>query len=97
MKKLRIFRIFHNKYVNYSLLLILGLFLGWIFFHTSGNKSEKPEVITEAAQSTIWTCAMHPQIRMDHPGQCPICGMDLIPLAQSGSSSVDPDALHLTK
>lgn len=30
-------------------------------------------------ESTVWTCAMHPQIRMDEPGQCPICGMDLIP------------------
>jgi len=30
-------------------------------------------------QSTVWTCSMHPQIRMDDPGRCPICGMDLIP------------------
>lgn len=33
---------------------------------------------TEAA--TIWTCSMHPQIQLPKPGQCPICGMDLIPL-----------------
>lgn len=30
-------------------------------------------------QTAVWTCSMHPQIRMDEPGQCPICGMDLIP------------------
>jgi Cu(I)/Ag(I) efflux system membrane fusion protein len=24
-----------------------------------------------------WTCAMHPQVRQDHPGRCPVCGMDL--------------------
>src|SRR5262245_3043475 len=29
-----------------------------------------------------WTCSMHPQIRRDKPGQCPICGMNLIPIAQ---------------
>lgn len=25
-----------------------------------------------------WTCAMHPQVRQDKPGRCPICGMDLV-------------------
>lgn len=32
-----------------------------------------------------WTCAMHPQIRQDHPGQCPICGMNLIKVEESDS------------
>ena len=27
---------------------------------------------------TVYTCPMHPQIISDHPGQCPICGMDLV-------------------
>ena len=40
---------------------------------------------------------MHPQIRMPHPGKCPICGMDLIPLVQSSTASIDPDAIHLSK
>lgn len=40
---------------------------------------------------------MHPQFRLHEPGDCPICGMDLIPLVQNGASSVDPDAIHLTK
>lgn len=29
-------------------------------------------------QQQIWTCPMHPQIRKDGPGKCPICGMDLV-------------------
>ncbi|MFO7565786.1 MAG: efflux RND transporter periplasmic adaptor subunit [Enhygromyxa sp.] len=33
----------------------------------------------------IWTCSMHPQIRQPEPGQCPICGMDLIPLDEAAS------------
>ncbi len=56
-----------------------------------GSSSDTPEatpVSTEHAHDsdagaddaeTIWTCAMHPQIRLHEPGQCPICGMDLIP------------------
>ena len=41
---------------------------------------------------------MHPQIRMEEPGDCPICGMDLIPLQTSGSgdATVDLDAIQLS-
>ena len=27
-----------------------------------------------------YTCPMHPEIRRDEPGRCPICGMDLVPV-----------------
>lgn len=30
----------------------------------------------------VWTCSMHPQVRQDAPGDCPICGMDLIPVEE---------------
>ena len=29
-----------------------------------------------------WTCSMHPQVRQSRPGQCPLCGMNLIPVSQ---------------
>ena len=90
------FKIFSNKYVNYSLLLILGIFIGWLFFHSSRKEEKKSDQLTERVKTTIWTCAMHPQIRMPEPGKCPICGMDLIPLVQSSFSSIDPDAIRLT-
>ena len=35
---------------------------------------------TQAAAGTIYTCPMHPEIRQDHPGNCPKCGMTLEPL-----------------
>ncbi len=94
MKKIKIFS---NKYVMYNLLLIVGIFIGWLFFHSSRKSEKKPDQPTETVKSTIWTCAMHPQIRMSEPGKCPICGMELIPLAQNSTSSIDPDAIHLSK
>ena len=97
MKKLKLLRIFSNRWINYGLLLALGIFLGWIFFHSSGKRNEIHNNLSEVAQGTIWTCAMHPQIRMGKSGKCPICGMGLIPLVQSGSSHADPDAIQLTK
>jgi hypothetical protein len=32
----------------------------------------------ETAQAYYYTCSMHPEVRSDKPGKCPICGMDLI-------------------
>ena len=45
----------------------------------------------EVAQKEVWTCPMHPQIRKEGPGQCPICGMNLVKVdtseeANSGAS-----------
>jgi membrane fusion protein, copper/silver efflux system len=97
MKKIRHYKIFTNNYVNYSLILILGIFIGWLVFHPSQKTEAKHDHSTEVAQVTIWTCAMHPQIRMDQPGKCPICGMELIPLAQSSTTSIDPSAIHLSR
>ena len=97
MKKFKVFKIFSNKYVKYSLLLIGGILIGWLFFHSSPKSEKKTDQLAETAKSAIWTCAMHPQIRMSEPGKCPICGMELIPLAQSTASSIDPSAIHLSK
>ncbi len=33
-------------------------------------------------EGELWTCGMHPQVIEEEPGQCPICGMDLVPLRQ---------------
>lgn len=41
-----------------------------------------PRRSEQQATGEIWTCSMHPQVRMDKPGRCPICGMTLIPLSQ---------------
>ncbi len=40
----------------------------------------------EEAQEEIWTCSMHPQIRLPQPGKCPLCGMDLVRV-EGGSGS----------
>ncbi len=42
--------------------------------------SEPQSTIAPPASGTIYTCPMHPQIRLPKPGNCPICGMALEPL-----------------
>lgn len=79
----------------YSLFALIGLFFGWLFFHTSESKIDKHNHTAEKSKATIWTCSMHPQIRTSEPGKCPLCGMDLITLNQSNVVT-DPDAIHFT-
>jgi Cu(I)/Ag(I) efflux system membrane fusion protein len=65
--------------------LVCALLFGLVPLLTSCNKSSPPASGTEEAYATTWTCAMHPQIRQPKPGQCPICGMDLIPIHSGGA------------
>jgi len=81
-----------NKKLQFALVALGGLFLGWLIFH-SPKSAEKPK---QEAKKEIWTCSMHPQIKLDHPGKCPICGMDLIPLVTGGGATMDSTALYLT-
>src|SRR4029450_5946774 len=42
---------------------------------------------SKPAEKTLYTCSMHPQVVQDHPGDCPICGMKLVPVRKQPSSS----------
>ena len=57
-----------------TLVLILGAALAYTLSN-SESKSVSKEKISKPAG--IYTCAMHPSVRMEKPGKCPICGMDL--------------------
>ncbi len=46
---------------------------------------------------TIYTCAMHPEIRQDHPGNCPICGMTLEPLLPAVDDEENPELVDFTR
>jgi len=49
----------------------------------------EPQTANTQAQATIWTCSMHPQIKLPKPGKCPICFMDLIPLTSGSGEGTD--------
>ncbi len=50
---------------------------------------------TDAEKPTVWTCSMHPHIRLPKPGKCPICGMDLVPIlsGRTADGNVDTSGL----
>ena len=53
--------------------------------------------VAEAAEGTIWTCPMHPHIRRDGPGQCPICGMALEPLEPTVDERPNPELISMSR
>ena len=95
-----------SKYKNYligALILLVGIGLGWISKpnskseinnHSSHSQEMNDPKVTQEKE-TIWTCAMHPQVRQNEPGLCPICEMDLIPLDNSLSND-DPTILQMS-
>lgn len=81
-----------KKYKNYIIgagILIIGIILGNVFSGNNNTKTSHNEEEHNYVQDPVtklWTCSMHPQIRMKKPGKCPICGMTLIPVDDSSSS-----------
>ena len=85
-----------KKYAIYIGILVIGLLLGWIIFGNSSNKETEHNHNEVAEVNQMWTCSMHPQIMRPEPGDCPICGMDLIP-AESGADGLLADQFKLTE
>jgi Cu+-exporting ATPase len=56
-------------------------------------KSEPPK----AMPGTIYTCPMHPQIRQDGPGTCPLCGMALEPENPAAEAAPNPELADMTR
>jgi membrane fusion protein, copper/silver efflux system len=79
--------ILKNRWIVVVLVLIVGIVIGKLMGGgDSSNKEVGTHIHDETEQEQIWTCSMHPQIQQNGPGQCPLCGMDLIPLDNSMES-----------
>ncbi len=91
-----------KKNLVVPLVFGVGLLVGFFVFgnNQSANNPDQShnhetEIVSTDVESTVWTCSMHPQIRQNEPGDCPICGMDLIPLEENTSNN--PLVLEMTK
>ncbi|RMH05468.1 MAG: efflux RND transporter periplasmic adaptor subunit, partial [Planctomycetota bacterium] len=86
------------------LLLVLALGAGFLLGRSqdsqavpeTGHEAAAAPAAAAAAAPTLWTCSMHPQIRLPEPGQCPICFMDLIPLAADDLGAETGPVLELS-
>lgn len=88
--------------VIYAIMIVAGLLLGWLLFGGNGNDeaydhqenehgdhTHEQDLDSQNNADTEYTCSMHPQVRQDDPGDCPICGMDLIPVSDGDDHQED--------
>lgn len=67
-------------------MLILLIAYCLLFVLSACNQKKK---VTSANPDVFYTCSMHPQVMERHPGNCPICGMKLIPVEKKKATDVD--------
>ena len=89
--------IINNKIFGFGVVLLTGFFLGWLIFKSAPETHVDHDHDHESAGETTYTCSMHPQIRQNEPGDCPLCGMDLIPVVNSsGANNTNPLELEMS-
>lgn len=57
----------------------------------------EPQPVEDVPEGTMWTCPMHPEVRQDHAGPCPICGMALEPELVTADSGPSPELADMTR
>jgi Cu+-exporting ATPase len=55
------------------------------------------ETASPVAKDTVYTCPMHPEIRQNGPGTCPICGMALEPVTVTADSGPNLELIDMTR
>ncbi len=91
-----------KKVAIYIGILIIGFIIGWttrnsqLATRNPQPATRNPKPATRNSQLATWTCSMHPQIKQPEAGDCPICGMDLIPMT-TGSGNSNPAHIEMSE
>ena len=67
------------------------------FLPTADRPTLAPAAVPETQAGTVYTCPMHPEIRQDHPGSCPKCGMTLEPVLPELEETANPELLDFQR
>ncbi len=78
-----------NRKMRIGWLILFSLMIaGGFFTGCSAEKTEQSATETTGEESTqLWTCGMHPEVIVDEPGNCPKCGMKLVPVKNTGGQA----------
>jgi RND family efflux transporter MFP subunit len=68
------------------ILLLVAIIAGVWYLRKPSARPAAPGGAAQV-QGVIYTCPMHPQIRQKGPGQCPICGMTLVPVEPGATTA----------
>lgn len=81
----------------YSIFLIAGLVLGYVFFMPGTEGSKVDAIEGTAKHEGIWTCSMHPEIKGKENGTCPLCKMDLVYMDTQTNTDDSSTQFQMTK
>ena len=56
-----------------------------------------PAMIAPDVAGAVYTCPMHPEVRQDHPGACPKCGMALEPEMPTLDEGENPELVDFRR
>ncbi len=88
-----------QKIIRWAIIVTLAFGVGYLFRGGGATRHEMEHPHGEEASADIefWTCAMHPQIHLPGPGQCPLCGIDLVPvISDTGEQEVGPREIRIS-
>lgn len=75
--------------VRWMIVAVMGAIAAASMLHYCGHIS----TASGQEQGVVYYCPMHPSVRQDHPGECPICGMSLVKIEhEAGAPQVPPPA-----
>ncbi len=76
-------------------VVVAAAFVTGYLIRGGGERAPADDTVVAAAE--VWTCSMHPQIRLFEPGKCPICFMDLIPVDQGSREDLGERQLSMSE
>lgn len=99
-----------KKYGLYIAIGVVGIILGGLLFgghgtetHTIEQSDQMGDMDQHVAENhtddegnVIYSCSMHPSVRQNEPGDCPICGMELIEVQDNSTASGNPNELTMS-
>ncbi len=78
-KKINKTKVYKTPFANFRLQIVNFLLpIALCLFLFSGCKENSQQQKNQTSQNEIYTCPMHPQIIKHEPGNCPVCGMQLV-------------------
>lgn len=88
-----------NSRIKLACVGIVALGLGWSIgaeFGADNSGAERVQIKSESP-AQVWTCSMHPQIRQNKAGLCPICAMELVVVSTDAGTELGPRELALSE
>ncbi|MFH2050113.1 MAG: efflux RND transporter periplasmic adaptor subunit [bacterium] len=84
-------------WIGLIIIVILAFSFGIMTSGENDSQATTQEEQDNNSNKVVWTCSMHPQIRLPKPGKCPICFMDLIPLETGIGEDLGPRQLMMSE